>query len=195
MYDSFPPLSRDLLDSVNELSFLDEHLEISNGRIKRVLDIGAGYGRLAHRALSAFPKLDHFYCTDGVATSTFLCDYYLDYRQLKPRASTIALDEIDQFDGSGIDLAINVHSFSEMTLGAIEGWFNRLEKWNIPYLFIIPNDPTSFMSIEKNHERQDFLPIIEHAGYREIARRPIIENPDIRRYTGNSDHFFLFAKN
>lgn len=193
-YETLPPLSRDLLDSVNELSFLDEHLNIFGGSIKSILDIGAGYGRLAHRGLTAFPKLEHYYCADGVATSSFICDYYLGYRQLKPKAKVIPLDKIDDFEGSGVDLVVNVHSFSEMTFTAIEGWFERLQRWSIPYLFIVPNHPTSFRTIEKNDDSRDFLTLIEKSGYREIARQPAIVNSDIRKFVGVNDHFFLFSR-
>src|SRR4051794_19498475 len=46
-YPGVPPVSRDLLDSVNELCFLDRHLGILDQPRLRVLDIGAGYGRTA----------------------------------------------------------------------------------------------------------------------------------------------------
>jgi 2-polyprenyl-3-methyl-5-hydroxy-6-metoxy-1,4-benzoquinol methylase len=49
-------VSRDLLDSIIEINFLDRHLGFSSRRAVNVLDIGAGYGRLAHRMATAFPK-------------------------------------------------------------------------------------------------------------------------------------------
>jgi hypothetical protein len=47
-------ISRDRIDSVCELSFLNRLLEKAPAR---VLDIGSGYGRLAHRLVQAFPEV------------------------------------------------------------------------------------------------------------------------------------------
>ena len=47
-------LSRDLLDSANELCFLEEQLRLSRWPAgTRVLDVGAGYGRLVHRTATS----------------------------------------------------------------------------------------------------------------------------------------------
>ena len=42
-------ISRDLLDSILELYFLEKHIGLSSAPNRTILDIGAGYGRLAHR--------------------------------------------------------------------------------------------------------------------------------------------------
>ena len=47
-------VSRDLLDSILEINFLERHVGLSQ-RTVSILDIGAGYGRLAHRVVEAFP--------------------------------------------------------------------------------------------------------------------------------------------
>lgn len=191
-FKTLPVLSRDLLDSINELAFLDEHLNLKDGKIKSILDIGAGYGRLAHRALTALDSIDDYICVDGVATSTFLCDYYLKFRGLEARSSVVPLDQLALLQNKKIDLAINIHSFSEMTYGAIEGWFDILSASRIPYLFIIPNDPDNFLSIETSHQRKDFKSLIHKAGYKQLAERHVIENQDIRDMVGVKDKFYLF---
>jgi hypothetical protein len=48
-------VSRDLLDSILELCGLKEFLGGENNETVRVLDVGAGYGRFAHRFVHAFP--------------------------------------------------------------------------------------------------------------------------------------------
>ena len=48
----------------------------------RVLDVGAGYGRLAHRMATALPGLADYCCVDAVPESTFLSEYYLRHRGL-----------------------------------------------------------------------------------------------------------------
>ena len=51
-------LSRDLIDSANELCFLEESCAIRGWRAgTTLLDIGAGYGRFVHRAAAALPHL------------------------------------------------------------------------------------------------------------------------------------------
>jgi hypothetical protein len=86
-------VSRDLLDSVSELLFLDRTLGVASSRGAGVLDIGAGYGRLAHRAASAFPARPAWYCVDAVPESTFLCEYYLNRKGVDDRARAVPLEE------------------------------------------------------------------------------------------------------
>jgi hypothetical protein len=86
-------VSRDLLDSILEINFLERHLRISQMAAPVVLDIGAGYGRFAYRMVNALPNLKTVYCTDAVAESTFLCDYYLNFRGVGDRARAIPIDE------------------------------------------------------------------------------------------------------
>ena len=64
-----PPVSRDLLDSVNELLYLDRKLDIVDRSELRVLDIGAGYGRLAHRMAQLVPGLADYACVDAIPES------------------------------------------------------------------------------------------------------------------------------
>ena len=51
------PISRDVIDSVGELNYLESQLGLSSKDDLSILDIGAGYGRLAHRATEAFSNL------------------------------------------------------------------------------------------------------------------------------------------
>ena len=69
-------VTRDLLDSILELTWLKEMLEFGMDDTLHLLDIGAGYGRLAHRFTSLFPRAS-ITCVDAIATSTFLCEFYL----------------------------------------------------------------------------------------------------------------------
>jgi len=71
-------VSRDLLDSILEINFLDEHLNLLDGRSLTILDIGAGYGRLAQRLTGLASNIDYI-CTDAVPESTYLCEFYKDF--------------------------------------------------------------------------------------------------------------------
>ncbi len=54
-------ISRDLLDSITEIYFLEKHLNVSSLTDLTILDIGAGYGRLAHRMVSTFPNIQTYF--------------------------------------------------------------------------------------------------------------------------------------
>lgn len=73
-------MSRDLLDSVLEISFLERELQVSQRTGLTTLDVGGGYGRLVHRLVEALPNLELALCTDAVAESTFISEYYLRFR-------------------------------------------------------------------------------------------------------------------
>jgi len=90
-------ISRDLLDSILEIYFLDRHLGLASAENHRtILDVGAGYGRLAHRLVSALSGAQRYLCTDAVAESTFISEYYLGFRGLDGRACAVPLDEIER---------------------------------------------------------------------------------------------------
>jgi hypothetical protein len=152
-------LSRDLLDSMAEIHFLQKcgiDLETS-----RILDIGAGYGRLAHRIISAFPGAQ-VVCTDAIGISREICSKYLCSRAIP--LSQWSVMHPDRIQGlRGVDLAMNVHSWSECTINEIQWWLAQLRELRVPRLFVLPHDP-SFAS----YEGVSFRPAIEAAGYRMV---------------------------
>jgi SAM-dependent methyltransferase len=183
-------VSRDLLESVNELSFLARHVELEGAR---VLDVGAGYGRLAHRMTEAFAVADYC-CVDAVAESTFLCEAYLRHRGAVPPARVVALHEVPSaLEPGAVDLACNVHSFSECTFEAISWWVHQLAALRIPRLFLVPNEPTELLSLEQDGSRRDFAPVLEQAGYALLQREPVIADAAVRELVDLHDHFHLYA--
>ena len=114
-------MSRDLLDSIVELYFLERHLGVSLAKDMTILDIGAGYGRLAHRVTCALPGIRNYFCTDAVAVSSFISEYYLRFRSVEGRAKVVPLDEIENTLGNAtVNIAVNIHSFAECRISAIE---------------------------------------------------------------------------
>lgn len=199
-FEKLPLLSRDLLDSVNELYFLDRTCDVLTRKGLRVLDIGAGYGRMAHRLLAANEDVERYWCIDAIPRSTFLCDYHLRYRGLAgapdSRAVVVPLDQMETAITPGsIDLAVNIHSFSEMCYEAIEGWIQWLVRLKVPRLFIIPNQP-ELLSTEADDGKthRDFGDILERAGYRRIAHEPTLRDGDVRQLVGVNDFFWLFER-
>ena len=142
-------VSRDLLDSIAELTFLEQEVGLSRHGVT-VLVIGAGYGRLAHRATTAFENLTYL-CTDAVPLSTFLCSYYVEFRGVSDRAKVIPLDEIaEAIAGAQIDVAVNIHSFAECPVSTIAWWLDLIAASSVQHLMIVPNTKDRLLSKERN---------------------------------------------
>jgi hypothetical protein len=186
-------VSRDLLDSILEIYFLERHLGLSERTDLRVLDVGAGYGRLAHRMLEALPGVRSYVCTDAFAASTLLSEYYLRHRGVTGRGKVVPLDEIQaELASRPFDLAINVHSFSECRLAAIDWWLSLLARSRVPHLMIVPNSIAPGGTALLNSEHEDFQPIVERHGYRLVAREPKFCDPFLQEWGMNPTHHYLF---
>lgn len=177
-YDGRKPVSRDLLDSVNEINFLDQHTGLCSQPGLRMLDIGAGYGRLAHRVSAALPNLESYVCVDAVPESTFLCEYYLAFRGIPTsRARAVPLDEVETLTQEApFHVAVNIHSFTECHYAAIQFWIGLVARLNVRWLLIAPNKTTlsghDLLSIEADGTKKDFSGLISDAGYRLVLRTP-----------------------
>jgi hypothetical protein len=181
-------ISRDLLDSIIEIHFLEKHLNISSRVGLSFLDIGAGYGRLAHRMTSSLPNISRYLCTDAFPASTFISEYYLRFRNLEGKAKVVALDEIEQvLRSSPVDIAVNIHSFSECRISAIEWWISILAKCGVKNLMIVPNPPEL-----RTNDGIDFGNIIEKHGYKMIAKDPKYGDPVLQKYGANPSYYYLF---
>ena len=133
-------VSRDLLDSIAEISWL-ESIGI-HPHVISVLDIGAGYGRFAHRLVQAWHYV-HVVCTDAIPESIAACKRYLWWRTGKERRDPwyiVAKPEELQLVPVDYDLAVNIHSWSECTLEEVRGWLDVLDRHKVPRLFHIPHD-------------------------------------------------------
>jgi hypothetical protein len=157
------PVSRDLLDSVLESNILSRFLPIGTDPVT-ILDIGSGYGRLAHRMTAAFANVG-YYCVDAVPESTFISEYYLNFRQAA-RCTCVPLDELTKAPLSKIDLAVNIHSFPECQSSVIAWWLEQLRVMSVPWLFVGAAASLGLTSRERDGRRLDFRARIEHAGYR-----------------------------
>lgn len=186
------PLSRATLDAVGELNFLDRHLP-AGATPFRALDIGAGYGRLAYHAVDT-GRAQTYVCTDAVAESSFLSEFYLRHRGVDAAASVYLLDEVGNLAPGAFDVAINIHSFSECTLGAIAWWMGQLERLDVPSLFVLPNEADGFLSLETDGRRLDYLPTITAAGYELVAEEHVIGDPAIRSELDVHDRRCFFRR-
>lgn len=156
------PVSRDLLDSIVELDVLTRILGVDVSRAF-VVDIGAGYGRFAHRLLECFPRAI-VHCVDPVVESIAICRRYLDARG-------VARAAVGHFPPVA-DLAVNIHSWSECTREGVRHWLEQLARIRCPRIFIVPhNDTLGVWDDEKGGGcGSSYRPDLEEFGYREAAR-------------------------
>jgi FkbM family methyltransferase len=186
-------VSRDRLDSVSEVLFLERQLGLLGKRDLRVLDIGAGYGRLAYRMAQVHDSLADYCCVDAIPESTFLCEYYLQFRGIAPPARVVPLGGVDRLEPGSFDLAVNIHSFSEMRLAAIEWWLSQLARLRVPHLFVVPNEAEGIASHEPDDGWRDAMPSFEAAGYTQVAVEPVMVDPAVQELTRVHDNYLLFA--
>jgi hypothetical protein len=185
-------VSRDLLDSIGELNYLERHIGLRDRDDLSVLDIGAGYGRLAHRAAEALPNLRGYDCIDSIALSTFLCEYYIAQRGVDDRFRVVPLHEHDKL-APRYTVAVNIHSFSECTLATIRWWLAQVAARDVEYLFVVSNS-TRLISKEADGRRLDFFPAIMGAGYELIDDSPYVSSDEIRPLIGSSSRCRLFRR-
>jgi hypothetical protein len=188
-------VSRDLLDSILEIDFLDRHLQIASRPLLSVLDIGAGYGRLAHRMLTALPSLPQYLCADAIPESSFVCEYYLRFRGLDGRFKIVPPTEVDAaLQLTRTDLAINIHSFSECSLMAVRWWLDRLAAHGVKHFMIVPNACGHDGQSLRNNAGEDMQPVIEQSGYRLAAMEPKYADPEVQKFALNPTWFWLFER-
>jgi SAM-dependent methyltransferase len=189
-------VSRELLDAVLEINFLDEMIGLARMSSPVILDIGAGYGRLAHRLVQSIPNLRTVFCTDAIPESTFLSEFYLRFRGCESKARVLPLDEVeDELQDRSIDIAINVHSFGECTLQSIEWWLALAATNRIKYLFIVPNGE-ALKTWEADDTAVDYLPLLLERGYKLVVKQPnYVLSPAVQKRGLYPCYYYLFERN
>lgn len=105
------------------------------------------------------------------------------------KTSVIPVFDIEQvLRNQQIDLAINIHSFSECKLTAIEWWLSKIAQAGIQHLMIVPNAP-----VLTTREGINFSPIIDKYGYKLIANDPKYSDPVLQGYGINPSYYYLFS--
>jgi hypothetical protein len=184
-------VSRDLLDSVCELLFLDRTVQISRRPGLNVLDIGAGYGRLAYRTATALSNLDTYLCIDAVPESTFLSSVYLSAKRAAG-TRVVALDEQHELVPGTIHLAINIHSFSECAIEAVDYWISRCAELKIEYLFIVPDMSAQGGEALRLVDGTDFHPLVAQYGYHLAHAEPKYPNREVQKNGISPAWYYLF---
>ena len=166
-------ISRDLLDSINQANVIARFLGVSIVDSFDLLDIGAGYGRLAHRLSEGFPNV-RITCTDAVPLSTFLSDFYLKFRGVEKKTEVVPLDRVErELKSRRFDIVTNIHSFSECPLRAISWWLELLTTVEVRKMLVVPNAPDRFLSTEADGRHLDFSRLFPEHGWRLAHSEPI----------------------
>jgi len=177
--------SRDLSDSILEITYLAEQLGLDFLRSARILAVGAAYGRLPLRLRSKFPDAQ-ISCTDGIAFSSMISEAYIRHLGADDRIRVLTLPEIDE-QSAQYDLAINIHSFSEMSLESVEWWIKYLVRSNVKFLFIVPNRNGPALN-----NGQSLLPILNENGFRLVNERNKYSVPAVAQHVPYPSTYYLF---
>jgi hypothetical protein len=81
-----------------------------------------------------------------------------------------------------VDLAINVHSFSECQKKAMERWARLLSKHRVKNLMVVPNRAGSHGEHLLTNDGHDFLPLLERYGYRTVLKEPKFIDSVVQEY-------------
>lgn len=192
--DDGKTVSRDLLDSIWEINFLERHLKLSTMVSVSVLDVGAGYGRLAYRLAKSLSNLKIVLCTDAVPESTFICEYYLKHTGVSDRAKTVPLDTIEEaLHIHPMDIAINIHSFQECSFESISWWIDVISRRGVKYL-MLAHYKDELLSSEPDGTKRDFRPLLERQGFELLAQESVYARGTLARIYGLYPErwYFLF---
>lgn len=181
-------VSRDLVDSIIELNYLEQKLNFSGIKNLHILDIGAGYGRLAKRIKEGFPDI-RVSCIDAIPMSTCLSRFYLDEYIQNGSVTVHQLDGIDAILKGSIKLAINIHSFSEMAIESVQFWVDFLVSKAIEYVFVVPNGPDLTLNDGSN-----FGELFEKAGYRIIEKDSKYTDEDFAKFAIYPSTYYLLKR-
>lgn len=130
-------VSRMWLEANAEIDFLRRYIPTVGSM--SVLDIGAGYGRLAVPLSMTGANVT---CVDAVPISTIVCRQYT--QRFAPAVKVLNIGEFEAgYKEMKFDLAINVHSWNECSLEQIENWLDAICEMRIPFLFTVSHGQLS----------------------------------------------------
>lgn len=180
-------LTRDLLDSISEIAFLEEETGLLSGSIASVLDIGSGYGRFAHRLAQSCKDLRSVLCVDTVPESTFICDYYLRFRGITDKARAVPFTNLEASVGQkSPDLAVSIHCLDECPFAVSQWWIELLRRYSVRYFFLVVNRRAfragRLVSLEADGQRMDVSQTIVDAGYSLVRQCPKYRDSALQRY-------------
>ncbi len=146
-------LSQDLCNSVHELYSATKTQDMS--KINNVVEIGAGYGRLAYVFLKTLSKIN--YTIIDIPPALFVSQWYLSkifpsseiffYRRFKSyqeikkeyessRIRFLMADQIELLPRKSVDLMINISSLHEMKREQIKNFISEMDRLTKGFCYI-----------------------------------------------------------
>jgi len=138
-------VTQDICNSILDVNFILENTNIVTSNPLRIMELGAGHGRIMHTILKAFSHMQviivdippALYVSQWYLTNTFpeLKSFnfreFLNYSEIKTEfeSSSISFltpEQIELIPNNSIDLFINISSLHEMTPVQINNWFNQI---------------------------------------------------------------------
>lgn len=186
-------VSRDRLDAFAEIEFIADRVPLDQPGF-RVIDIGAGYGRLTLRLVQAFDAIE-VVAVDPIPMSTAIAEGYLAARGAGPRARVVPIDELDaEIARRPPDLALFVHVTSEMPTAAVSWWLARLVGAGVTWLFVVPNADDHGGTRLLSAQGADLLPVFATSGYDLVDQRAKYEDRTMQRRGVSPTTYYLFKR-
>lgn len=187
------PVSRDRLDSFAEIEFVADRVPLDQPGF-RVIDIGAGYGRLALRLVQAFDRIE-VVATDAIPMSTAIAEAYLAARGAGPRARVVPIDEIDaEIAARPPDLAMMVHVTAEMPAAAVAWWLRRIAGAGVAWLFVVPDAGDHGGTRLISADQVDLVPMFAASGYDLADQRSKYVDHAMQRHGVSPTMYYLFTR-
>lgn len=137
------------LDANTEIRFIQKHCPLE---APRVLEIGAGYGRLA---AIYNPLCARYVTVDAVPISTQISRFYCSRY-----APDVEVWDLEEFATNAIpglfDLAINIHSWNECSVEQVKQWLDVLVGLEVPWLFAVSHGKGSGAWRTQEHRQPSF---------------------------------------
>ena len=140
-------ISQDLALSTLELNFISKYIDMS--KVRRIAEIGAGYGRLAYVITKLYPNIE--YSIFDIPPALAIMQNYLACVLGENKVSAFSKSpvitssrqigaflphQIELFPDGYFDLVINVSSFDEMAPAQVDNYFSKIDKKCSGWLYL-----------------------------------------------------------
>jgi hypothetical protein len=96
---------------------------------------------------------------------------------------------LDEVQEGSINLAKNIHSFSEMSMPSLESWVRFLVEKKVEYVFVVPNGADLALN-----DGSDFGGLFENAGYHIESVDDKFSDPEFARFGIYPSKYFLLRR-
>lgn len=181
-------VSQDQILSAQDINLMADWVGLRAGDAPLLIDIGAGYGRMTHRFLRAFPS-SYAMALDAVPGTSALAWQYLNFRGCGGRAVIGGPRRLlDALPPGAPRIAVNIHSWSEAPLASVQGWLDLLVTAQADWLLLATHD-VSAVTLEASGPGPCMIPAIQAAGWTLVQDRQRFRSAHY-----NVGHLWLFRR-